>query len=687
MSNTTFYSLGGSTTALNNTLFKSYPRPDFLKMRTADVDVQVAESRYNSPRFAGLTRKARTMIVDHEIIDGSNYEKARMALRALYTARKEVQTLVFTENGVNKRASVKLIRLLPHESGLRRHVAQGEWMLLSTEYLADTASTVAAAAKTSTPATVSVTNAGTVASPSLVFTAKPTAAKTAANGQRYRVQVTVVNNAPRDLVRHPVAVRTSWDHAAEVTATRSHSSGKDVEVYKVAPGYQRLMRWFGAGTAAANQSASTLWIADDLAAMREWKDNGGATIGTGDTTFYTSTPLTHMPPTPFYAALEDEVVRVTGYDEAAGTITMVRGVRGSTNATHTSGTPMRLATCYDVVYGWTSAPTPRYINDDYKPIPADHQSSTNSAWTFASYCELYDADDVHTLKPRPASWRLARRPGFPPAGDWTGREDMYGKWVGHTTALATDGTPATKLCISYRAAGPYDGHDLVDRWELMFGVGLSGLDFTQSTTTLELAVPYEGRLNVYGYGRTGSEVRLATYNDSSTSPTLTFSTPVIGVAFAIKPFDAKDIQDNTTGSAIIGPNEPTDGDGFAISQNMVATFDSTERLKVIASARQDVYQIGRPETPATLADADGNTLKVYGVTVALNDTLTLDCEARTALLDDGTSVAPAIGGDWPTVPADASAPPYTSSLTWTETGLSGGASITLAVTSYRSAWA
>lgn len=686
MANTTFYSLGGSTTALNNALFSTYPRPDFLKMRTADVDIQVAEARYHSPRYAGLTQKARTMIVDHEIIDGSNCEKARMALRALYTPRDGVQTLVFTENGVNKRAQVKLVRLLPHDSGMRRHVAQGEWMLLSTEYVADTASSVAAAAKTATPATVALSNAGTVASTSLVFTAKPTAAKTAANGQRYRHQVTVVTNAPRDLIRHPVAIMTLWDHAAEVTATRSHSSGKDVEVYKVAPGYRRLMSWFGAGSAAANQATSALWIADDIAAHREWKDNGGATIGTGDTTFYTSTPLTHMPPVPFYAALENEVVRVTGYDEAAGTITMVRTQRGSTNATHASGTPLHLAHCYDVVYGGTSLPTPRYINNDYKPIPADSQASSNTAWTFASFCEPYDADDVHTLKPRPGSWRLARRPAALPSGDWTGREDIYGNWVGHTASLTTDATPGTMLAISYRAAGGYDGHDLVDRWELVTGVGLSACAFTQSTTTLEMSVPYEGRLVLFGYGRSGSETVVATYNDSGTSPTPTFTTPVIALAFAIHPFDPKDPTDNPTFSDIIAANLPTDGHGFTIAQNMTVTFDSAERLKLITSARQDIYQIGRPETPATLADADGNTLKIYGVTMALNETLTLDCDARTALLDDGTSVASAMGGDWPTVPADAAAPPYASNLTWTETGLTGGASIDLGVTSYRSAW-
>lgn len=256
--------------------------------------------------------------------------------------------------------------------------------------------------------------------------------------------------------------------------------------------------------------------------------------------------------------------------------------------------------------------------------------------------------------------------------------------MGHTASLTTDATPGTVLGISYRAAGPYDGHDLVDRWELVCGVGLSAMSFTQSTTTLEMAVPYEGRLNLYGYGRTGSEVRLATYNDSGTSPTPSFATPVIAVAFAIKPFDAKDIQDNTTGSAIIAPNEPTDGDGFTIAAGLVVTFDSAERLKVVTSARQDIYQFGRPETPATLADADGNTLKLYGLVLALNDVLTLDCENRTATIADGTAMP--VGGDWPTVPADASAPPYASNLTWTETGLSGGASITFEVTSYRSCW-
>lgn len=665
---------GGGTSVLNNALINTYAREGFVLWRSADVDVTTTAQRGRDPVFSGLTRKARTVIVDHEVAPGADVGAARRYARSLYTPRLGAQVLVFNEDGVEKRLWVKMIRLLPHDSGNRICVAQGEWLILSTVYAAHTASSTAAASKSSSPATVAVSNAGTEPSPFATYTFKPTAAKSAANGQRYRLCVTVVNNAPRDLIHHPISV--AIDHAAEVSASRSQANGNDVEMHR---DHIRLMRWAGAGTSAFNQTGCRVWFADDLPAARSWTDSGGATIGAGDTTFYTNDALTHMPPLPFWAVLDSEVVQVTAYDAQAGTITIGRGKRASTAATHAAGSELKLAVAYDLVYGGTSLTAQKFIDNAYKPLPAEHQSSTNNAWTFAYYQQTPADADTQTRLPRPGSWRTARRP-FP---DWTQREDMYGNWIPRTASRTSDVALATAMCITYKTNGATAGHPLVDRWETYFGIGVSQIDFNEDTATLSQLVPNEGRLFVYGYGRDGSEVRLAAYHsDAPTAKTLSPSPSIIGMAFAVRPHDPKDTQDNPTGSSV-GSHEPDDNDGFVIAANMVVTFDSAERLTVLVSSRQDCYQIGRPNAAATWANADGETLSIWGPVLALNDTLTIDVDARTAQLGDGTSVAHVLTGDWPRIPADADSPPANTNLTYVEAGIGA---LDIGVPSFRSCW-
>lgn len=679
MANTSFYSLDGATTALNNTLFKSYSRADFLRMRSADVDVQTIDRSDRSPVFTGRTRKSRTVIVDHEIIDSANYETARMQLRALYSPRNGAQLLVFVENGVQKQAYVKLVRLLPHESGVKRYFAQGEWLLLSTSYPAASASTEAAASKSASPATVSVANAGTEPSHVVQYTFKPTAAKSAGNGQRYMLQVTVANRTPRDLPQHSIEVTAGgWDHAAEVTATRSQADGDDVEVYRQG---LRMMRWFGPSTAAANQATTKVWIADDLPAAQGWLHSGAASFGAGDLTFRTTTPVTGLPPMPFPALWSDgtEVVMVTAVSrltETEADLTISRGARSTSATTHAAGTTLYAAIGYDILYGGTSIAAPDYIDDAYKPIPAESAASGNAAWTFAQYQETLASGDTQSRKPRPNSWQTARRPN----PDWTGRDDMYRNWLPYTGGITTDVNPCTIMAISYRQAGAKALHPLVDRWELVFGIPVSELTFTEVTSTLtHPGPPYEGRMSVYGYGHDGSEEVLASYDgNASTSHTLNPSPNIIAAAFAIRPYDEKSAEDNPGFGTNISAAEPADGDGFTIAAGLVATFSTSESLLVKVSARQNAYQLGRPDAPATWANTLGETLSFYGLPMLLNATLTIDVDLHTAVIDsDNRGVAHVLRGTWPTVPVG------TTNMTYTETGVG---TVDIGVPAYRSLW-
>lgn len=666
--------------------FTTHPRVGAFRVATGAVTPLVSERSGGWPVASGMTRQSRTEIFDHEIGSGGSGHDANLAnLKSLYDPRRGVQTLTFTLNGNSVTVQARALRLLPHDSGARRQVATGQWEILGGTYYAASPQSLAGAAKTATPATLAVSNNGTVPSDRLVVTARPTAAKTAANGQRYMQYVTLLHRAPRDAAQLPIEVTgdAGWNHAAEVTATRSMSSGYDVEVYVNG---RRVPRWFGTGTAAANQAASRLWITEDLPAARKWTNATGASLTVGQTTFYTERALVNVPAGPFWAVLYDgtntECVGVTDYDQAAGTFTITRAQRGTTAAAHASAVAMYwMPITIDIVYGWTSAIIPLYIDDRFKPIPASHASSTNLAWTFAHYQETDPAADTQARLPRPGSWRTARRP-YP---DWTGNDGLFRNWI-----VGAVGSPATTMTIIYNKAGAKAGQPLVERWEHVWPIALSNLAFTQTTTSLTHDSPAntEGWIELRAVATDGTEYRADTYHaDTASAESQNFSPSVLYTALCIRPWDPQNKEDNTSGSESSVPQEPTDGDGLSVAAAMVATFDTGERIICTVSARTDCYQIGRPDNAATLADSDGNTVYLAGIVLALLDTLTLSVTDGTATVGDGTGRAHLITGlRGLTIPADPASPPKNSNLTYTETGLTGGASITLGLTSWYSAW-
>lgn len=663
--------------------YTTTPRTDFARLMSSPVSPMTADRSGAWPVATGITRGARTAIFDHEISTGGDGHDVNLAaVRSLYAPHRGVQLLTFTMGGHSMTVYARALQMLPHDSGAKRLVVTGQWEILGGLYYGASAQTVAGAAKTSTPATVAVTNNGNAPSDRLVVTFQPTAAKTAANGQRYLHYVNVLHRAKRDAAAWPVELTGGWDHAAEVTATRSMSSGNDVEVYVNG---RREMRWFGTGAAAVNQATSRLWANLDLPAAREWPNATGAALTVGQTEFYTDAQLVNIPSVPFWAILYDgtnfECVRVTDYDQAAGKFTIQRAQRGTSAAAHGAGVSLWwMPVTVEIVYGWTSATTPYYIDDRFKPIPASHASSTNNAWTFANYQETDLAADTQARMPRTGSWRTARRP-YP---DWTGREELYRNWI-----VGNVGSPATTLQIVYNHDGAIAGRPLAERWEFRSPIGISQYDFVETTTNLtHPGAPNEGKMELRVVATDGTETVVDTYAaNTANSESKAFSPPVLYIAHTIKPWDPSDKDDNTTGSDNLVAQEPTDGDGYSIAAAAVVTFDTTERLTVNRSARTDAYQIGRPDAPATLADSDSGTMYLAGIVLALSDTLTVSVTAGTATVGDGTGRAHLITGLRDVrIPADPLAPPETTNLTYTETGLTGGASVTIAVTDYRSAW-
>jgi hypothetical protein len=660
------------------------------RLQTAQRDIQAARRSGRGPVYTGTQIGERTILVTHRITGtGSTHESnLRLLKQHHYSTTFSSRTLVYTDNdSVAKRTTVAAVRLLPISDSLETGAVSAEWVLIDPVDYIETPTSVAAASKSASPATVSVANSGNEYSEQATITLSPTAAKTAANGQKYAWPVTPVNRVPRPLRRWPVDIAdkvgsAGWDHAAEVTATRSASDGDDVEVYV---NHRRVDRWtWSSGTGTWNNTGTRLWINIDMPPERHWTYRAAGTLSAVATTVpvaYADGEMVNMPDAPFYAAFVNsagttvEVVRVTAYNDATGQLTVVRAQRG-TSATTWADTS-KLYWCpvlIDVVHGWTDAPTPTYINDRNKPMVLESatNNSDNSGWTWVSFMESDVAGQIVRRVPRTGAWypRLLT--------DKFGREDMWWGWIPWTAGLGSDAAVATSMCIGAIEQHPVAGHPYADTWEFSSPIGMNDLDFGQTTSTLTFTTDNEARLWTTGIGIDGSEETIRYDENSSATRNPTISRNMYAFRFRIDPFDPKRDSEGVGVIAQFCENTGTfiDNDGFLVD-NVAVDFDSTEKPLFAWGSRTNAYQFGRPGSPATLANSDGTSIELDGIVVTLSDTLTIDLDAQTVVVGDGTGRAHVTGGTWFRIP------PGTNNLTYTETGIG---TVDIGVSSLRSAW-
>lgn len=508
-------------------------------------------------------------------------------------------------------------RLLPLDGVGDNAVFRGELTLDAHVARAQSAESTVSGSKTTVPATLSVTNNGNVNTPFTTITLTPTAARSAANGQRYRRPMTIVPHAPRG-GRTAVDVAGGWDHAAEAAASRSSTSGDDVEVYV---NQDLVWRWAGDGISAFNTSATRLWIEMDLPPERYWTLS--AAISSAGATSATVKEDLDVMTLPQLVVIDGEAILITARDPVTRTVTIARGQRGTTAATHSAGAKAYCAIPVDIVYGWTSASAP--VQDDrFKPIPAAHASSTNAAWTFAAYQESAAANRVSEPYPRRGSWELVLQ-------DKLDRKDVWLDWIPWTASLGSNATPATAMCIGYQSGGGKGGQPLVKAWRLPVVVGISSMTYDQTTTGLTFVgaggPPYEGRLEVRATLEDGTDYRAATHaNSSTTGSSVSFNIPATDVRLELHPYDPTN-KDYVTSS--VTPGAPGANNGFSVT-NVTVTFDSSQQISVVAGSRQDIHQFGRPDSAAEITVRDAAsaelTMKLYGIVVVLNDALTIDVD-------------------------------------------------------------
>lgn len=668
--------------AVNGGGFSSCVRPGMLRSRVAQRDILLGSVSGAMPQYAGMKLKERQIFIEHRITNDASHESNLLTLKQLYDPDGGAVTLIWTDgDGVNKTCTVVYadFYLHPNASGaaIDREMFVGVWVLLSGKFPWSATSSVAAAAKTASPATVSVANAGNVTSPNVIYTLQPTAAKTAANGQRYGRYVNLLWRSERGTPSNgwPVLLLT-FDHAAEVTATRSLASGNDVELYV---NQTRTACWASTTTAKTwNTATCDIWANVVHPPARYWTYTGAA-LGTGDTAVAVGGGETvTMPAVPFYAIWDDtgnEVVQVTAVNAATGTLTIARGKRGTAAATHaTSAKLYWMPWAGEMVFGWTGATSRSlYIDDRYKPIclTGTSAAASNTSWSFTGFFEAETAGDMTVLKPRAGSWR-PRVIADHQREKHLGRGDQYWRYaVGYTS------NPSSSLTLDYKGVPGAMGQPQCEGFDWSTPIGVSSVDLTYGVT-----VGYTSSLEAKGqfwtFDRSGLGTRQAEYDADSAgsgSPTYTPAVNAYEMRLIIYPYDP--VLDNYVNVIAL---EPTTNEGVDITA-MVATFASAERptLKVETSNR-DIYQFGRPDAAATIANSAGTTLSLYGPVVTLSDTLTIDVDAGTAInTTRNEGVRNRMTGTMPGLPAG------TNNITYTETGLSGGASVTIGVSSFQSA--
>lgn len=666
-----------------------------IRTNSPERQTLVQQRTGRGPGYAGATFDLHTVKVWHYVPDDASHEANLATLKKLYDPNKGAQTLIYTDgDAVAKKLTVVARRIVLDDrssigaDGLDKVALTGEWDVLDIVALANAAEANVSGSKSASPATISVVNAGNVETVEATIALTPTAAKAAGSGQRYIRRITPIWRVPRPARRYPVNLTDAtaglgWDHAAEVTATRSQADGDDVEVYV---NQRRVERWFGtvAASTAANKATSHLWINLDHPPERHWTYNGGSTLADNATTLAVREPLVNMPPTPFVGAFVTgttvEAVFVSGYDAENGTLTIARGKRGTSATTWADGSLLyHCPVLIDLVYGGTSlAAAP--IDNGNKPMVLENTTtaSNNGSLVYSHFMESESAADLRRRKARTGAWHPKLL-----TEDYERREQWWKGWQPRTATLTTDATPASKMAIAWRGDGPLAGHPAADSWEWTGPCGLTKVTITADATTIEGTIPetaFEEDLEIIGIDRAGVEELLARWNANDagsgthTATDLTPTANIYAVRIRIAPYDPDEY---TIGDQ--GAIKPSDGDGWT-ADDVTLTVSTSEEPLFFWGARADAYQFGRPGAAATIANVAGDTVELHGLVCALNEVVSLDPETqRVTLTTEGAAfgVQNAVAGTVPPLPSG------TNNLTLTETGIG---TVTFACNSLYSAW-
>lgn len=512
------------------------------------------------------------------------------------------------------------------------------------------------------PGSISVTNAGKIKSERVVIDFLPTVQKATEDGQQHLQYITLANISPDEMIDQPTMLTQGFDHAA-VVAGGGDSGGFDVELYD---DQRRVPRWVCKnGTYGWGTTDCRLWGLVTAPPARSWVL--AKNVSAADLTAQINLPAYDLPSFPFYAILQaaggNEVVRVTGYDQARRTLTWERHQRDSTAYSALAGVRLWWATgLYELVHGWDTPPVPTYIDDRLKPIALESTATIdNTGWTFDRFYESAVSGDLAALLPRAGGW-LWEDAGERDRERETGDGDQFWQYVGKLP-----GTPGARVGLAYSKDGAKTGRPIIDRWTFRTPWKITNVTGgTYDATTLGLFGPGSGQFweawfRVEYEDADGNVIFVSEHDQTSGALAFTPSGGAKKLILRVKPWDPQAVYADAW--ANVSAERPGEGDGWE-AYGIRVSFSDTP-LVVFPGTVHDVYQIGRPDDPATITNALGEELAIAGVLVPLDVSparLRIVVETETDTLGDGRGAGHRLLGTRP------GAPPGTSNLVYAETG-------------------
>lgn len=683
-------------------LFTTHLQRNGIRGRTAERDNASFLLSGRGGRYTGSTNPVRQVTLDHRISGPleSTLERLEGWFYApnLPDAATNGVELVFLENGIQKTARVAPVSLVEHGSNTGGDGDCGEngwyvgtWDLLEPVYYAVTA-TEASDVTAGTTTAFNAVVLGTVNSERVAYTLQPAAQKDPTHGQQWSQLITVTNREARPLIGRPLLITPGgWDHAAEVTGVTSRADGYDVEVYSAG---RRVMHW----SDNWNNAATKVWINADLPPARSWTVKTVA--GVGVTTLHILEPLTNLPGQEFYLVTDPVtvaggpmVLRVTAADDNAGTFTVERGLRDTTDISIPKNGIVwwvPASGLIDLVWGMSPAvvgfPAPDYIDDRFKPM-FGLNASTNTQHVYTQYYETVTSGNIAARQPRSAAW-LMRSLGQYDREHYSGDGDMYWRFVPRAA-----GSPATFIGLDYRSLGAAAGVPLADRWDLDSPIGISSVLFTWTCDLIRYSYIglageiKRGRLKAVLVDADGNELIGGQYDNSvgggTGTVTLTPGSPVYTISFRIEPFDLKLLDPLVTGAGYA--LEPPNGRAFEVASITVNFTTALAPIVVRPGSRHTIYQFGRPDAPATLATS-ASTAYLCGIIVDVETDLILDAYDQSVLrVYDDLTLSQVVRGRIPAIPPDFATYPSAGSgvVTVVDVGAVVGVRVTI---THRNAW-
>lgn len=476
-----------------------------------------------------------------------------------------------------------------------------------------------------------------------VFTITPNTAK--AGDYAYKRWVTVYNQIDNAFPNYPLDFG-GLDTAALVLAGKMQATGAD---YRLRINGPEADRWFDStGTRGINTTDTACWGVVDLSPKTEF--TLGTAIGSTDTvttisgadTAATLQAMLKLRTVPNKTVLIGaEAFNYTGVTSTQLT-GVTRAMKGTSAAAYTTTDTVRHMEIDPwLLYGSTNATAP--VVDDTKKPMIDLQSS-NTSWIWYSF---YDS-----TSPRPGAWI----PDVINAG--TGKLCTY-----YTATENTNANPATdmgtKLTSWYLYAWRIDSGDIV--WSLTHPAGIQtiqapGKKYRYSTTYPTTAALQYLEIN-----------RLWTTADNQSTPSAALT------------WEAFTIESTGTGNLTSARNNlrfRLSGSVLGVASNYVA-YEIGTVTGAIPSANAPYVSIGAEQSTYRLDCRITNTTTGEWIEVdadvGISRVLTIDCDAKTCTLDDGTNMLSTLTfstsrDDWLNFQNGANI------ITYTETGV---ASVTL----------